>query len=90
MATSVKLDPELKSRLDRLAGTRRRSAHWLMREAIRQFVEREEARESFRQEALQSWQAYRETGRHLTLDETAAWLDGWGTEDETGVPECHD
>ena len=90
MATSVKLDPELKSRLDRLAGTRRRSAHWLMREAIRQFVEREEARESFRQEALQSWQEYRETGRHLTLEETAAWLDGWGTEDETGVPECHE
>ena len=54
MATSVKLDAELKSRLDRLAGERRRSSHWLMREAIRQYVEREEARESFKQEALES------------------------------------
>lgn len=72
MATSVKLDAELKSRLDRLAGVRRRSAHWIMREAIRQYVEREEARESFKQDALEAWQEYRETGRHLTLDETAA------------------
>ncbi|HCE24055.1 MAG TPA: CopG family transcriptional regulator [Hyphomonas sp.] len=88
MATSVKLDSELKSRLDRLAGTRRRSAHWMMREAIRQYVEREEARESFKQEALQSWQEYRETGQHLTLEETDAWLNTWGTEDETEVPGC--
>ena len=90
MATSVKLDPELKRRLDRLAGARRRSPHWMMREAIRQFVDREEARESFKQEALQSWQAYRETGLHLTLAETAAWLDSWGTEDEAEAPECHE
>ena len=90
MATSVKLDAELKSRLDRLAGERRRSSHWLMREAIRQYVEREEARESFKQEALESWRAYRETGRHLTLDETAAWLESWGTEDETEAPPGHE
>lgn len=90
MATSVKLEAGLKDRLDRLAETRRRSAHWLMREAIRQYVEREEARESFRREALQAWQDYRETGRHLSLDETAAWLERWGGADETEAPESHD
>lgn len=62
----------------------------MMREAIRQFVEREEARESFKQEALQSWRDYRETGLHLTSEETAAWLESWGTEDEAEAPECHD
>lgn len=90
MATSVKLDPELKSRLARLAGQRRRSAHWMMREAIRQYVEREEARESFVKEALQAWQEYGETGRHLSLDETASWLENWGSDDEGPVPECHE
>ncbi len=90
MATSVKLDPQLKNRLDRLADMRRRSPHWMMREAIRQYVEREEARESFRQEALDSWREYRETGQHLTLDETAAWLNTWGTEDETEAPPNHE
>ena len=68
MATSVKLDADLKSRLDRLAETWWRSAHWIMHEAIRQYFEREEAREKFRQKALRSWQKYRETGLHLTLE----------------------
>lgn len=90
MATSVKLDPELKERLDHLADTRRRSAHWIMKEAIRQYIEREEARESFKEEALRSWQEYRETGLHLTLDETDAWLRTWGGQDETEAPECHE
>ena len=45
MATSVKIDDELKSRIHRLAETRQRTAHWIMREAIRDYVEREEARE---------------------------------------------
>ena len=41
MATSVKLDAGLKSRLDRLASARQRSPHWLMREAIQRYVEGE-------------------------------------------------
>ena len=60
-----------------------------MREAIQQYVEREEARESFKEEALQAWREYRETGLHLSVEETTAWLDRWGTEDETEVPDWH-
>lgn len=90
MASSVKLDDEMKSRVQRLAGLWDRSPHWVMREAIRQYVEREEARESFKQEALTSWAEYQETGRHLTLREVSGWLDTWGTEGETEPPECHE
>lgn len=90
MATSLKIDDGLKERVQRLAGQRRRSAHWIMLDAIQQYVEREEARESFRQEAEASWLAYQETGRHLTGKEVGAWLDTWGTDDETPVPKCHD
>lgn len=90
MATSIKIDDALKGRVQRLAGLRRRSAHWIMREAIQQYVEREEARESFKLEALASWSAYQETGRHLTGAEARAWLGGWGTEDEQAAPECHE
>lgn len=90
MATSLKIDDELKSRVQHLANQRRRSAHWLMLEAIRQYVEREEARESFRQEALASWQAYQETGQHLTGQEVRDWLKTWGTDNEQDAPECHE
>jgi len=90
MATSVKLDDELKKRIQNLADVRNRSAHWIMREAIRDYVEREEARESFKQESLASWTAYQETGQHLTGQEVRDWLNTWGTDKETEVPECHE
>jgi predicted transcriptional regulator len=90
MATSIKIDDELKGRVQHLAGARQRSAHWIMHEAIKQYVEREEARESFKQEALASWKTYQETGRHLAGQEVRTWLNTWGTDGETELPECHE
>ncbi|AYB48541.1 CopG family transcriptional regulator [Candidatus Williamhamiltonella defendens] len=89
MATSIKLDDDLKTRLHHLADKRRRSAHWIMREAIRDYIEREEKREHFKQEALLSWETYQQTGQHLTGDEVRGWLQTWGTDKETEIPECH-
>jgi predicted transcriptional regulator len=89
MATSITIDDALKARVQRLAGLRQRSAHWIMREAITQYGAREEARESFKQEAMASWTAYQETGRHLTRPEVRTWLNTWGTDAETALPECH-
>ncbi len=62
----------------------------MMRQAIRDYVEREEARERFKQEALQSWTQYQETGQHLTGQEVNDWLDTWGTDQETAIPQCHE
>ena len=53
-------------------------------------MEREEAHQSFTREALASWTAFKETGRHLTLEEVGDWLETWGTADEKPVPECHE
>ena len=88
MATSIKIDDELKERVQQLADLRQRSAHWIMREAIAQYVEREEGRESFKQEALAAWTAYQETGRHLRGAEVRSWLKTWGTEAETKLSKC--
>lgn len=90
MATSIKIDDELKGRIQHLAGLRQRSAHWIMLEAIQQYVGREEARESFKQEALSSWAEYQETGLHLSGREVQGWLDTWGTEAAAEIPECHE
>lgn len=90
MATSVKLDEELKGRIQHLADLRQRSAHWIMCEAIRDYVEREEARENFKQEAVASWIAYQETGQHLTGQEVQDWLNTWGSDKETKIPRCHE
>jgi predicted transcriptional regulator len=62
----------------------------ITREAIQQYGKREEARESFKQEAEASWAEFQVTGMHLTGDETRAWLKAWGTDAETEVPPLHD
>jgi predicted transcriptional regulator len=72
--TSIKLDSQTKDRVQRLAAARRRSAHWVMREAIQQYVEREEKREQFRRDALAAWDHYQTTGLHATAEEADAWL----------------
>ena len=90
MATSVKIDDDLKNRVQQLADIRHRSPHWIMCEAIRDYVEREEAQERFKQEALASWTAYQETGQHLTNQEVREWLNNWGTDKEKAIPPCHD
>ncbi len=88
--TTLKLDDGLKDRIKRLAEARQRTPHWIMREAIADYVQREEAREAFQREAMDSWRSFRETGEHLTGTEVDAWLAGWGTEDEAEAPACHE
>lgn len=86
---SVKLDPDTRARMERLAEARRRTTHWIMREAIREYVEREERRETFRQDALKAWEEFQESGLHATADEVEAWLASWGTDSELPAPRCH-
>lgn len=87
--TSLKLDSELKERIQRLAEARRRSAHWIMREAVEQYVSREEKREEFRAAALDAWNGYQATGLHATAEEADAWLARLEAGERAEAPECH-
>lgn len=87
--TSLKLDSQMKARVQRLASARRRTPHWIMREAVEQYVEREEKREQLRQDALTAWSHYQSTGLHLTAEEADAWLAKLEAGENAPVPECH-
>lgn len=89
MATSLKIDATLKSRVQQLASQRRRSPHWIMLEAIQQYVEREEKREAFKQDALRAWEDYQRTGLHPTLEEADAWLAKLEAGEDAELPKCH-
>lgn len=88
-ATSIKLDASLKERVKHLAASRRRTSHWIMREAIAQYVEREERLEALNQDSLRAWKDYQETGLHLTLEEADAWLAKLEAGDDAEPPQCH-
>ena len=86
---SIKIDEDTKARVKRLADARHRTPHWLMREAISQYLEREEKREAFRQDALKAWESYRATGLHVSAEEADAWLNQLEQGNDTEPPECH-
>lgn len=88
--TSLKLDLKTKERVQRLASVLRRSPHWVMREAIEQYVEREEKREQLRQDALAAWAHYQTTGLHFTAEEADAWLAKLEAGKDAAPPKCHD
>ncbi len=89
MTVSIKMDESLQQRLEHLAHHHQRPTQSLLHDAIEQYVVREEARESFLEEAATAWAEYQQTGRHLTHAEVSAWLDTWGTDAEQPAPPCH-
>ena len=85
---AIKIDENTKARIRRLADACQRTPHWLMREAITQYVDREEKREAFRQGALQAWEAFRANGQHVTADQADAWLAQLEQGNDVDPPAC--
>jgi predicted transcriptional regulator len=83
---AIKLDDEIYSRLKALAEARQRTPHWLMKEAIRQFLEREEESEQIRRESLERWERFEAAGETVSHDAVEAWLQTWGTDREGKCP----
>lgn len=88
-SVSIKLDTRLHERLKVLAEARQRKPHFLMKEAIQQYLEREEKREAFRRDAILAWEEYQATGLHATAEEVDAWLAKLADGQDVEPPECH-
>jgi predicted transcriptional regulator len=86
--TSLKLDVNTKKRVKRLALARRPSPHWVTREAIAEYVEREENRQQLRQDALAVWDHHQTTGLHVIAEEGDAWLARLEAGKSDTPPEC--
>lgn len=82
----VKLDESLHARLKALGALKQRTPHWLMRTAIEEYVEREEAYEREKQEDLERWQCYQMTGHDISHEQVASWLESVGTDRELPCP----
>jgi predicted transcriptional regulator len=60
-----------------------------VREAVEQYVEREEKREQLRQDALAAWAGYQTTGLHVTAKEADDWLTKLAAGKHAVIPKCH-
>ena len=86
---AIKLDEDIKARVKRLAQARQRTPHWLMREAITQYVDREEKREAFGLDSQLAWEDFLSNGLHVSADEADAWMAELEQGNDIEPPECH-
>ena len=90
MATVLKLDDDQLTRIQDYADRYERSVLDILREAVGEFLRREqEAEESRWRDAMDGWEEYKRTGLHVTGEEFRDWLRRLGTDDQTDMPECH-
>lgn len=86
---SVKIPPELHSRIKSLADLRKQSVHSVMRQALEAYVSREEKREAWRKEGMEAWEEYQKTGLHLNNGEVMEWMDKIIAGEKAQMPKCH-
>lgn len=86
---TIKIEQSTKDRVKRLADARHRTPHRVMLDAIREYVDREEKREAFRQDGIRAWNEYQATGLHVTHESADAWLAMLGEGQDVEPPACH-
>ena len=83
--TSVRMPDDLMRRLDAAAERLRRSKGWLINDAVREYLEREDKRLR-RLEETKDALAELDAGELIDGDAVLTWLDSWGTDHEREPP----
>lgn len=84
---SIKLPLGMKARLQKLGKLKQRSPHFLMKEAIENYLDAEEQLEKLKKKTLGRWEEA-EQGLTIDNDTVASWLATWGDKNEQERPEC--
>jgi len=83
--TSVRMPDDLLQRLDATATRLRRSKGWIINDAVREYLEREDLRLR-RDEQTREALAELDAGQVVDGDEVLAWIDSWGSDKEVEPP----
>lgn len=86
---TVKLTATERERIKRIASFRKRTPHFIMKEAIQFYLENAEAEASFIRAGEDAWRDYEATGLHITLDEAKKWAKKLKTDRKAAIPKCH-
>lgn len=86
---TIKLDATHRDRLKSLATAKKRTPHYLMKEAIERYIDAEEAEQAALKIVDNSISHYEMTGSHITLDEVKTWVKEVKTNRNALLPACH-
>ena len=84
--TSFRMDDDLGPKLDDIAQSLRRSKSWIINDALRLYIEREQRKQRMLQETLEAI-ADLEANRLFSGEQVIKWLETWGTDHESEAPE---
>ncbi len=83
--TTVRLQPEIEQNLQAMAGAMHRSKSWLINQALKEYIERQELEKQRWQETLQAMESVAQ-GRVVSGEAVHQWLSSWGTANELQPP----
>lgn len=83
--TTIRLQPEVESGLEVMADKLQRSKNWLVNQAIREFVARQETEQTRWAETLAAMESVAQ-GKVVAGEDVHAWLASWGTANELPPP----
>ena len=86
---TLKLETSHRERLKSLAVAKKRTAHYLMKEAIERYLIAEEAQQAVLQSVDDSVAHFESTGLHITLNELKAWAKDVKENRNAQLPACH-
>ena len=83
--TSVRMPDDLMDQLEATASRLRRSKGWIIKDAVREYLEREGRRQ---QRLLETQEALADldAGRVIDGDAVLEWIDSWDTSEEREPP----
>jgi len=85
--TTVRLQPEVASDLEAMADKLQRSKNWLVNQAVREFVARQELDQSRWTETLAAMESITQ-GRVVEGESVHEWMKSWGSADESSPPKA--
>ena len=83
--TSVRMPDELLSQLEQAAEKLRRSKGWIINDAVKEYLKREERKVQMLEQTREAL-ADIKAGRLVDGGEVLDWLDTWGSEVEKPLP----
>ena len=83
--TTVRLRPEIEASLAAMADRLHRTKSWLINQAVKEFIQRQEQEQIRWQETLQAMESVAR-GEAVSGEAVHAWLRSWGAPDELPPP----
>ena len=85
--TTVRLQPDIQTGLDAMAEKMQRSKSWLINQALKEFIDRQELEQMRWKETLQAMESVAQ-GNVVSGSSVHDWLRSWGTDKELSPPKA--